>query len=112
AIAVTTGRPFLGIEVGETGGVLIVAAEDEREELWRRLWRIVQRMTDDGDLAEIDVERIRAGLFMVSRVGDDNRLTAEFDREIVRTYRDKSISTLVGQLPDIKLIVLDPVSRF
>lgn len=111
-IAVATGRPFLGLEVGEPGGVLILAAEDERDELHRRLHRIVTRMQDDGDLNDGDLELLRERLFIASRVGENNRLTDEFERMIVRTGITDQIVALVDELPDVKLIVLDPVSRF
>jgi phage/plasmid primase-like uncharacterized protein len=112
AIAVATGRPFLGMEVGEPGGVLMVAAEDEREELHRRLWRIVQYMRSHGSLDESDIARLRARLFIVPSVGVDNRLTAEAGRSIERTDTGERITALVEHLPPINLIVLDPVSRF
>lgn len=111
-IAIATGRPFLGMEVGEPGGVLILAAEDERDELHRRLHRIVGRMRDDGDLTDADLELLRDRLFIASRVGEDNRLTSEHERVILRTCVGDRIAALVDELPDVKLIVLDPVSRF
>ncbi len=69
-------------------------------------------MRDDGDLDDAAIELMRERLFLASRVGEDNRLTAEFDREIIRTGTGDRIAALVEQLPPIRLIVLDPVSRF
>ena len=127
AIAVATGRPFMGIPVGEPGGVLMICAEDERDELHRRFWRIVNQMRTLNDfpgvdpfgetieadgLTEDDVELLRQRLFIQSAVGADNRLTAEHDRTVVRTDVGARIGALVEQLPSINLVVLDPVSRF
>lgn len=112
AISVASGRPFLGVDVDETGGVLMVAAEDEREEVHRRLWRIVEQMKADGALGEMDLAQLRERLFVVPRVGMDNRLTAQSDHMVMPTGRAENIAALVEQLPEIKLIVLDPVSRF
>lgn len=112
SIAIATGRPFLGIEVGEPGGVLVLAAEDEQEELHRRFWRVVERMKEDGDLDDMAIELLRERLFIASRVGQDNRLTSEVERVLIRTAVGDRICALVDHLPTIKLIVLDPVSRF
>lgn len=113
AVAIVTGKPFFGIEVGEPGGALIVSAEDDREEVWRRLWRIVHHMEHGGDLTSSHKQLIRDRLFITSRVGEDNRLTAESNREVIRTYRDMSITALVELLPaPINLIALDPLARF
>lgn len=49
---------------------------------------------------------------MAPRVGANNSLIAEQDRRIVRTGRAERIAALVDRLPDVRLIILDPVSRF
>lgn len=112
AISVVTGRPFLGIDVDEPGGCLMIAAEDERPVIHRRLWRIVNHMQADGELNNDDVELIRERLCVVSSVGWDNRLTQEYDRQIIRTSKGERITELVNQLPTINMVILDPVSRF
>lgn len=40
-VSVATGIPFVGLDIGETGGVLIIAAEDEADEIHRRLFRVI-----------------------------------------------------------------------
>lgn len=111
-VSIATGRPFLGMDVSEPGAVLIIAAEDERQEVHRRLWRILQTMRDDGELTDLDTQRLRKNLFILSRVGLDNRLTAQADRIVEGTGRAEAIALLAQQIPNIKLVVLDPVSRF
>lgn len=112
AISIATGRPFLGLDVGETGAVLVVAAEDERDELHRRLWCIVQAMRDHDEFTAADDRRLRERLFIVPRVGENNLLTDVIGNTVSRTEMADRIRLTAEQIPDLKLIVLDPVSRF
>ena len=112
AIAITTGRPFLGVEIGEPGSVLILAAEDDREELHRRLFAIIDRMRQDAELDGDHEKRICERLFIKSRVGDDNHMTAINQGTIIRTDFGERVAETVEAIPELKLVVLDPVSRF
>lgn len=112
AISVCTGRPWLGMNVGVTGPVLILAAEDDHEEVWRRLRAITTRMEEAGELTDVDRQRITERLRILDRVGDDNRLTARIDRELIRTGMADRIITTAAELPEIALIALDPLARF
>lgn len=112
AISVVAGVPFLGLEVKEQGAALILAAEDETDEIHRRLWRIVQQYRQDGLLDEGRLELLRERLFIASRVGVDNRLTIESGGEVIRTGMTKKLINTIEELPRVVLLVLDPVSRF
>lgn len=113
AVAVATGRSFLSIEVAEPGGVLIVAAEDDRDEVHRRLRRIVERLRADGEFSDYEDRLLRERLFIAPRVGEDNRLTAhDPERGLVRTEIGTRIAATAQAIPSLRLIVLDPVSRF
>lgn len=112
AVCMTAGRPFLGIDIGESGSVLMLAAEDEADEIHRRLRRIVDTMKHDGDLDDYTTARVAERLHIASRVGHDNRLTADMGGQVVPTDTGERISALANALPNVRLIILDPVSRF
>ena len=112
AVAACTGLPWLGMDVGETGSVLIISAEDDRDDCHRRLHAVIERLRDCGELPDSAAELIRERLHIVDRVGDDNRLTDTVDRVAVRTgYADRVIAT-AQELPQPVLIVMDPLARF
>ena len=112
SLSIVTGRPFLGIQVSDPGAVLLFCAEDERDELHRRLFRVVQAMRDADEFGDIDVELMRERLFIASRVGSDNLITNVIDGVAMRTNIGKRIALTAEQIPNLKLIGLDPVSRF
>ena len=112
AICIVTGRPFLGLSVNDPGAVLLLCAEDEREELHRRLWRIVGHMRDGEAFTTSDEEYMRERLFIASRVGEDNLLTTIIDGQAIRTDKVERIVLTAEQIPALKLVALDPVSRF
>lgn len=113
AVAVAAGIKFLGITVDEPGGVLVLAGEDERDELHRRLFRIVYALRQSSDWTSYNEALLRKRLFIVSRVGMDNRLTRiGADGEIERTSVGAQIAAVAALMPSCVLIVLDPVSRF
>ncbi|ROO25517.1 AAA family ATPase [Salinisphaera orenii] len=110
--SIAAGIPFMGMPVVEPGGVLMLCAEDDRDELHRRFKAVIEHMRADNDLDEDHIDLLRERLFIEPRVGLDNRVTREQEREIVPTMLIDRIASLVGQLPPINLIVLDPISRF
>jgi RecA-family ATPase len=113
AIAVATGRPFLGMDVGEPGGVLVLAAEDDRAELHRRFQAILDQLKRDGEWTPKEEELVRERMLLAPKVGSDNRLVIEQDGQVVATGRHQQIARQVANLPvDVNLLVLDPASRF
>jgi len=116
AVSVATGVPWFGLSMGEPGSTLVVSAEDDREEIHRRMVTIVDNYWPAG-LDEIGrrraLEAIGARVFVVDRVGEDNRLTAYADRELIRTRMvDRIIATAQSMQEPPSLIVMDPLSRF
>jgi RecA-family ATPase len=109
AMSIATGAPFLGMAIEEVGSVLVVAAEDDEPELHRRGRRIL-----DAYEAHSSVDRGALGerLHIESRVAADNMLTAGREGEVVRTRLVDQLVEAARLIPDLKLIVLDPVSRF
>lgn len=115
AISVASGLPLAsgGWEVGESGGVLALFAEDDKEEVGRRLYYTVKSIESNSGTPNI-VDTLDGRLFVRSMVAEDNLMTAPHPKDtlIYRTpYADKLIGTAQG-IPNLKLIIIDPASRY
>jgi RecA-family ATPase len=109
AISATSGRPFLGLTVSKPGRVLCLFAEDDEGELHRR-GRV---LADHFGLDDQGHRAVAQGLYVVSRVGKDNMLTrAASDGDVTRTATVDRLIEGARRIPDLRLIVVDPVSRF
>ena len=114
-VSVATGLPFLGHwKVAEPGGVLILAAEDDMEELHRRLHKTIGEVSacykDDVGL----FNRVERNLYVRSMVAEDNLMTRAVGRgqEVQTTNYVSRLVLTAKQIPDLKLIIIDPASRF
>lgn len=111
-ISVVTGIPLADVwEIGETGSALLLMAEDSEDELHRRLHgaRTALDIRDGGD----HVEKLKRSLFLKSMVGEDNLLTATDETgEVQRTLLVERLLETVRGIEDLRLIVIDPASRF
>ncbi|MES2280097.1 MAG: helicase RepA family protein [Pseudomonadota bacterium] len=112
AVSVASGIPLADHwEIGETGGALVFCAEDDDDEIHRRLHRIQSHLTMKGhakDLAGLDQR-----LFVFSTIGTDTLLTKKGPTgEVSATVTVERIAALARQVPDLRLIVIDPASRF
>lgn len=105
AVAVTAGSPFFDRAIREPGAALLICAEDDRDELHRRLHAAAAGLPD--------CTAVIARLFIRSMVGENNLMTTVVERGEVRrtTYVDRLILTAKA-IPDLRLIVVDPASRF
>lgn len=112
AVSACTGRPWLGMEMGCTGSVLILSAEDDRLEVWRRLRAVIAQLEADAEYTALDRELLKERLHVLDRVGDENRLTAQIDGQLVKTAIADRIIATAQQLPGPVLIAVDPLSRF
>lgn len=111
AACVVTGTPFMGQAVERPGSVLMFGAEDSRDEMSRRLHSITQEYAWDGH--RLDSEALGEGFYPISLLGQDNRLTVHDGRDIVR--HEARISRLIRMaktIPGLRMIIIDPVSRF
>lgn len=111
AASITTGLPFMGQEVKRPGSVLMFGAEDSSDEMSRRLHSIVREYKWDG--CRLDPESLGERFYPISLLGQDNRLTVHDGRDIVR--HEARISRLIKMakaIPDLRMIIIDPVSRF
>ena len=115
AFAVTTGTPFLDMEVSEPGGFLYVASEDDEAELHRRGRRLLEYYQEDAELRgqSFDPGMVSERLYIVSRVGKDNLLThSGADGEVHQTETLDRLIEAAQRIEDLRCIVLDPLSRF
>lgn len=115
AAAVASGSPLLGYEVPEPAGVLMLAAEDDREEIHRRMAAIVGSFHDrEPEPHEMEMlKELAANLYIQPRVGEENRLTMRGpDGNVILSPLVDRIIATARQIENLKLIILDPVSRF
>lgn len=107
AACVTTGVPFMGQAIPKPGAVLMMGAEDDTDEMSRRLHSIAKEYEWDGD--RLDLELLGERFYPFSLVGQDNRLVKDGEREEARI---QELIDTARAIPDLRLIILDPVSRF
>lgn len=111
AASVTTGAPFFGHPIGNPGGVLMIGAEDDRDEIARRLHAIA----DANGWMDWREERDLLGehFYPIARVGEENRITIRAGADIVRNLQwIGEIIATANAIPNLRLIILDPASRF
>ncbi|MBF0449001.1 MAG: AAA family ATPase [Magnetococcales bacterium] len=113
AISVASGLPVFGeLQTGETGGVLLLFAEEDREELHRRFHNVINTTLADTENPEHFHRLISNRVFARSMTGQNNLMTAKTGQEVTQTdYVDRLIET-AREIPNLKLIVVDPASRF
>lgn len=110
-VTVATGIPLCGVwQVGERGKALLLLAEDEIDEVHRRLDRIITELSPSHPAMAAD---LRQGLLIKSLTASNNLMTRAQRRGDVEAtdYVDRLLLTVAG-IPDLKLIVIDPASRF
>lgn len=112
AVSVATGIMLAEHwEVGETGGVIVLFAEDDDDEIHRRLYRIQSHLQMAGHGTALAPVKDR--LFIFSTIGTDTLLTKKGQSgEVSATVIVDRIAALARQVPDLRLIVIDPGSRF
>lgn len=111
AASVTTGTPFFGHPIPQPGGVLMIGAEDDRDEIARRLHAI----TDAQGWPDWREERTLLGehFYPIARVGEENRITVRAGSDVVRNLQwIGEIIATANAIPNLRLIILDPASRF
>ena len=113
AISICSGLAFLGIEVGKPGSVLYLAGEDGENELHRRGLSILDHMAGMPGWEPWHREAVAERLHVVSRVSQNNLLTTAMgDGEVRRTPLVERLSEAACKIPDLKMIFVDPTSRF
>lgn len=112
AVGVASGIPVADHwEVGETGSVLVFSAEDDHDEIHRRIKRVVTHLHLSGHQAQL--VDLKKRLFIFPTIGHDTRLTkSQPSGEVGPTAVVDRIKAMADGLQDVKLIILDPASRF
>jgi len=124
-VSLASGTPLCNIwRPAMLGKILILCAEDDEDEIHRRIKAItshIKKRLSSGDIAksmgngitEEELElRLCENLYIKSLVGADNLLTRGKNKEVEQTVvLDKLINT-ANQIDDLLLIVVDPISRF
>ncbi len=112
AYSVASGAPLAACwEVAETGTVLMLCAEDERDEIHRRVHRI-HDMHYHGQKPAF-TKKLLQNLLIRSVVGEDILLTRKGGNgEVERTPTLTRLGLTAAQAENLKLIILDPASRF
>lgn len=102
AIAVTTGKSALGMNVPKSGKAVLILAEDTGEDAHRSLNAIFQAM----NLSDDDVALVHKRLIIFAAAGSDCVIvSSEGDKSSLRL--DQLIN-FVRELGDVRLVGLDP----
>lgn len=112
AYSVATGVPLAGHwQVGEAGTVLMLCAEDADEEIHRRVHRMHNQQTLPTNAAAR--QQLVDRFLIRSVVGDDVLLTeAGSTNEVKQTEVLERLVLTAKQATNLKLIIIDPASRF
>ena len=111
-VSVSTGTPFLDglYDVADPGTVVLICGEDDDEDVDHRLNGILRSFGEDG-LEEQFLARLNNNLHAFSVRGADARLVQNVEDPLpTRAYED--LLELLKPINDLKLVVLDPLSRF
>ncbi len=113
AISVATGRPWLGFTVNHPGAVLLGLAEEEADEIRRRLYYAGMEM----GLTEGDRRRAAENILPLPLAGVPVALTyapeqAPDPEQLDTPFADALRFRLVSTAVEWRLLILDPVSRF
>lgn len=115
-ISVASGIPFFGHEVPEPGQVLILSAEDDREEVQRRFHSYMsQAIANELMTGEPtpDIELLKKNLLIKSLVGEQLLFTQADGNGVAMPTPDVDlIASYLSMLDNPKLIIVDTYSRF
>jgi len=112
AIAVATGGTLADWwKVGEKGRVLALFAEEDEEELHRRVSTMLRHLGSTHETYEWEAD-LRRNLHIRSMIASDNLMTkVDKDGAVSRTDFVERLCATVRELPDLKMIIVDPASR-
>lgn len=114
ATSLATGLPFLGMPIASRGGTLLLFAEDPEDELHRRTWLVLNHYAAMQGSNQDLPDRVAQHVHAVSRVGEDNLLTTRVQGVdgVKPTSLVPRLIRTAQQIRDLRLIVVDSVSRF
>ncbi len=114
AVSVATGIKLADHwEVDESGAVLCLFAEDDIEEIHRRLRKVYVGLPSSSDAVQRAVG-LPDKLYIRSAVGEDNLMTEARTSggDVKRTGYVDRLALTAKAIPNLKLIIVDPTSRF
>lgn len=113
AVSVAAAIPLAGIwQIDEPGAVLCLFAEDDVEEIHRRFYTMKQVVASNYSHLPI-VERIYQNLYVKSMVAESNLMTRSSQTgDVIPTDYVARLCETVKGVPNLRLIVIDPASRF
>lgn len=111
ACSVATGMPLADTwQVGEQGGVLALFAEDDDDEIHRRLNQFVDTFASTHPSR---LDDLRRNLHVKSMVAEVNLMTeSDKNGRVGPTAYVERLAAVATQIPNLKLIIIDPVARF
>lgn len=102
AIAITTGKPTLGMTVATPGKAVLILAEDTAEDAYRSLDAIFRSMSLNDD----QISLVRERLFIFAAAGKDCVIVAnESDKTSLRLQQ---LIDFIKGLGEVRLVGLDP----
>lgn len=111
SVSLATGDKFVDCwEIGEIGASLLLFGEEDTEEIHRRLHNVVASL---GQTSPTKISAIESRVHAKSMTGIDNQMTRILPSGSVTLtdYTDRLILT-ANQIENLKLIIIDPASRF
>lgn len=113
ALSVASGVPFLGHEIDSPGAVVYLSAEDDRQELQRRLYAIGRHVSASDQL---DTDAVARNLYMFDLVAFGFKLTqptATGGRQItINSLGVEQLRQTIQAIGGVRLVVVDTYSRF
>jgi hypothetical protein len=107
AVAAACGTQWLHSKALKPIKVLYLAGEEDHNELARRLQSVLKSMGISGNKKLLEL--VDQNLRLFPRVGNNERLIDEEDKP---TETFKKLKFFIEKHPDIKLIILDPASKY
>jgi RecA-family ATPase len=114
AISVATGESLAGFwKVDEPGAVLALFAEDDTDEIHRRLHSCTSSMAAGVNDLPGFYQLLRSNLYIKSMVAERNLMTAtNNNRDVVQTNYIRRLLLVLKDVINLRLIIVDPASRF
>lgn len=110
ALCVATGNPFLGMETKKTGKVVYLSAEDDRDEMRRRLFNLASGLEF---VDQLDFDQVSENLYLFDLVAHGVKFTRQEGGAIhIDTKSVGRLRKALAELGDVVLIVIDTYSRF
>lgn len=117
AFSIATGVPLCGHWDGITrGGVVVLSAEDDVDDMHRRMKAIIATVEDDFAYSLDDIERIKSDFMknfrFISMVGKNGLFTHKSGGSCEQTKAVDWMINAIKKLPDTVVAIIDPIARF